>query len=182
MNELTDNILLVKLIQQGDEKAFKQLFDLYFVSLCRFANLYTKHTQEAEEIVMDLFIHIWEHRTALNIHLSVKAYLFQAVRNKILNHLRNSPDWIPIDELPDEPAVGIDSTLETDELHQLIVAAITSLPDKCREVFVLSREQKLTNKEIADQLGISVKTVEAQITKALRNIKKQLGSGYAYLF
>lgn len=182
MNELTDHILLVKRIQQGDEKAFKQLFDFYFVSLCRFANLYAKHSQEAEEIVMDLFIHIWEHRTTLNIHLSVKAYLFQAVRNKLLNLLRNNPDCIPIDQLPDEPVTTIDSTLESDELQQLIVTAVTSLPDKCREVFVLSREQKLTNKEIADQLNISVKTVEAQITKALRTIKKQLGSGYAYLF
>lgn len=182
MDQLTDDILLVKQLQQGDEDAFKKIFDMYFVPLCRFANLYVPHPQEAEDIVMDLFVHIWEYRERFTIQLSIKAYLFQSVRNRMLNHLRNKPERISIEQLSGEPAVLFETTLEMDELYHLVVDAVDSLPDKCREVFLLSREQQLTNKEIAEELGITIKTVEAQITKALRNIKKQLGNTYYFLF
>lgn len=182
MVQLTDDILLVKQLQQGDENAFRNIFDLYFVPLCRYANLYVPYPQEAEDIVMDLFIYIWESREHLTVQLSIKAYLFQSVRNRMLNHLRNKPERLSIEQLPSEPAELFETTLEMDELYNLVVDAVSSLPEKCREVFLLSREQQLTNKEIAEELGVTVKTVEAQITKALRNIKKQLGSAYYFLF
>ena len=73
---INDDILLLKLIQSGNEQAFKYLFDTYFASLCRFAHVYVSDTQDAEELILELFVHIWEHRNEINITLSFKAYLW----------------------------------------------------------------------------------------------------------
>lgn len=180
--EKTDDILLLKLIQSGDEHAFKYLFDTYFVSLCRYMHLYLDDQQEAEELVLDLFMYVWEHRERIHISLSLKAYLFQAARNKCLNCLRDRKQTLSLDEVGDVFKEEGDSTLEMEELNRLIAEAIHSLPDKCRDVFRKSREENLTNQQIADQMKISVKTVEAQITKALKKIKCFLDEQYFYLF
>lgn len=178
----TDDILLLKLIQSGDEQAFKYLFDTYFVSLCRYMHLYLDDRQEVEELVLDLFMYVWEHREHINIHLSLKAYLFQAARNKCLNCLRDRKQTLSLDEVGDVFKDETASALEVEELNRLIAEAILSLPDKCRNVFRKSREENLTNQEIADEMQISVKTVEAQITKALKRIKGFLDEQYFYLF
>lgn len=86
---IADDILLLKLIQSKDEHAFKYLFDLYFVPLCRYAHLYLTDAQEEEELVLDIYMHLWEHSAQINLTLSLKAYLFQAVRNRCLNFLRD---------------------------------------------------------------------------------------------
>ncbi len=178
-----DDILLLKLIQAKDEKAFRYLFDVHFVPLGRFVHLYLDDVQEGEELVLDLFMHIWEHSSRIDIHLSLKAYLFQAARNRCLNILREKKRGLPLDEAKDL-FLEEDTTLqlEAEELHHFIQEAISALPEKCQEVFRLSREKNLTNPEIADEMQISVKTVEAQITKALKHIKKHLDSQYQYLF
>lgn len=180
--ESKDDILLLRLIQAGDEHAFKYLFDTYFVSLCRYMHLYLDDTQEIEEVALDIFLYIWEHRERINITLSLKAYLFQAARNRCLNCLRDRKQTLSIDEVGDISNEEVASTLEMEELNRLIEEAVCSLPDKCREVFRNSREQNLTNQEIADKMQISVKTVEGQITKALKHIKTFLDEQYTYLF
>lgn len=177
-----DDILLLKLIQSGDEHAFKYLFDTYFTSLCRYMHLYLDNTQEVEELALDLFLYLWEHREQMNINLSLKAYLFQAARNRCLNCLRDRKQTLSIDEVGDISNGEVASTLEMEELNQLIQEAICSLPERCQDVFKKSREENLTNQKIADEMQISVKTVEAQITKALKRIKEFLGEQYSYLF
>lgn len=179
----TDDILLLKLIQSGDEHAFKYLFDTHFVSVCRFMNVYLDNTQEAEELSLDIFLYIWEHSETIELKLSLKAYLFRAARNKCLNCLRDRKITLSLDEVNEQKQADIEpSSLEMDELSHLIEEAICSLPDRCQEVFRKSREENLTNQKIADDMQISVKTVEGQITKALKRIKEYLGEGYAYLF
>lgn len=179
-----DNIFLLQLIKNGDKQAFKYIFDTYFTALCRFMYLYLGNTQEAEDIASDIFASLWENRKKLEIRLTFKAYLFQAAKNRCLNAIRDRKATVSLDDIngQDAPQVNVTDALETEELNNLIQEAILSLPDKCREVFQKSRTNNLTNQEIAESMDISVKTVEAQITKALKQIRKSLGEQYYYLF
>ena len=178
-----DDMFLLQLIKNGDKQAFKYVFDTYFTALCRFMYLYLGDTQEAEDIASDLFASVWENRKNLEIRLTFKAYLFQAAKNRCLNAIRDRKATVSLDDIngQDTPQVSITDSLETEELNNLIQKAILSLPEKCREVFLQSRPKNLTNQEIAESMDISVKTVEAQITKALKQIRKSLGTQYQYL-
>ena len=178
-----DDIFLLQLIKNGDKQAFKYIFDTYFTALCRFMYPYLGNTQEAEDIASDILASIWENRKKLEIRLTFKAYLFQAAKNRCLNAIRDRKATVSLDDIngQDTPQVNVTDSLETEELNHLIQEAILSLPDKCREVFLKSRTNNLTNQEIAESMDISVKTVEAQITKALKQIRKFLGEQYYYL-
>jgi len=182
MSGKEDDIILLNLIREGDKLAFRHLFESYFTTLCRFMHLYIKDTNIVEELALDIYTYVWENRKTLQIQLSFKAYLFQAARNKCLNELRKKKNTVSINQ----EEIDIEETdvmsLETDELYRLIQEAVLALPDKCREVFKLSRTENLSNQEIATQLNISVKTVEAQITKALKRIKEFLGDSYSFLW
>lgn len=182
MTRIANDILLLRQIREGNEEAFKSLFETYFTPLCRFIYLYLEDSEVAEELAMDIFIYLWENRESFQIQLSLKAYLFQAARNKCLNELRKKKETVSLDDAEVANINANASTLETEELYRLIHEAILSLPEKCREVFVLSRQESLTNQEIAQKLNISVKTVEGQITTALKKIKKFLGDQYSYLW
>ena len=117
------------------------------------------------------------------LKISFKAYLFQAARNRCLNALRDEKVTVPVEESVNcIYDLSADTSVEMDELNQLIEEAVCSLADKCQQVYRKSREEGKSNQEIADEMDISVKTVEAQITKALKHIKKFLGDQYAYLF
>ena len=153
----------------GGTAAFRELFDRYYAPLCRFAACWFHDRTSAEEIVLDTFTHIWQHAGELRISTSVRAYLFRAVRNRALNRLRDErTDGIPIGKGPEPLFTNPEALqLEADE-------AVSQLPDRCREVFRKSREEGLSNAAIANQMRISVKTVEAQITKALRRIRETL--------
>lgn len=179
---ITDDILLLKLIQSKDEHAFKYMFDTHFVSLCRYAHFYLDSTQEGEELVLDILMYVWEHCGEIVLKLSLKAYLFRAVRNRCLNALRDRKQTLSLEEAGDVFRDETTSSLEIEELDHLIQEAIYALPDKCQEVFRLSREGNLTNQEIANEMQISIKTVEGQITKALKRIKGFLDDQYAFLF
>lgn len=182
MNEREDDIILLNLIREGDELAFRHLFESYFSPLCRFMHLYVREQTIVEELALDLFTYVWENRKTLQIHLSLKAYLFQAARNKCLNTLRQKKSTISLELIDIDIHETTVMSLETEELLQLIQEAVLALPEKCKEIFQLSRNENLSNQEIATQLNISVKTVEAQITKSLRRIKEFLGDSYAYLW
>ena len=178
-----DDILLLQLIKQDDEKAFKHLFDSYFVSLCRFMSLYLRDKQEIEELALTIFMNLWENRATLELKISFKAYLFQSARNRCLNALRDEKNTVPIEDSEVcGYALSADTSVEMEELNHLIEEAVCSLADKCRQVYRKSREEGKSNQAIAEEMDISVKTVEAQITKALKHIKKFLGEQYAYLF
>lgn len=180
--DFTDDIFLYKLIQSGNRQAFKYLFDLYFVSLCRFAKVYVKEELIAEEIVMDIFVAVWEKRESIEIKVSWKSYLFQSAKNRSLNYLRDNERFINVDDWSFYDKAEPDHTVEFNELENLIVEAINALPLKTKEVFNKSRAEHLTNKEIAAELDVTVKNVEAHITNALKRIRKHLGNSYFYLW
>lgn len=182
MSQKEDDIILLNLIRAEDKLAFKHLFETYFTPLCRFMHLYIDDTSTVEELALDIFTYVWENRKTLQIQISFKAYLFQAANNKCLNELRKKRYTVSLSQ----NEIDIEETnvmsLETEELYLLIQEAIMDLPDKCREIFHLSRNENFTNQQIANELNISVKTVEAQITKALKRIKTHLGDYYSFLW
>lgn len=163
-------------IRQGDVKAFETLFRAYYSILCHYATRYLKDTTEAEEIVQRLFVRLWENRKNLKIDSSVRNYLFRAVKNQCLNHLRHL-------QIKDEYLKAATSENDTDideqveeqaEMLRLVEKAIASMPEKRQEIFRLSRQEGLKYKEIAQCLSISVKTVETQISLALKTLRHSL--------
>ena len=183
MNTNSDDILLLKLIKQGDQIAFRHLFYQYADSLERFITYYIHDREKSQDLVLDIFTYIWENRQNFEIKLTLKAYLFQMARNKSFTYIRDKKIPVYLEEMEGMEIVqNYDSELELQELHHLIEEAVSLLPDKCREIFRKSREENLTNKEIAGQLHISEKTVEGQITIALKKIRIHLGDSYSYLW
>ncbi|WP_099146841.1 RNA polymerase sigma-70 factor [Bacteroides sp. KFT8] len=183
MKSIDDDILLLKLIRNGDETAFKRIFYKYIDSIERFIMCYIHDREKAQELALDLFIYIWEKRETLQIQLTLKAYLFQSAKNKAYTFLHKNENLNYIDDLNLlDQSVEAYPFLEMEELSRLIEEAVSLLPEKCKKIFEKSRVDNLTNKEIAYSLDISEKTVENQITIALKKIKKHLGEAYSYLW
>ena len=163
---------------QFDEHALESLFREHFTSLCQFAAGFVKDDEIAREIVQDSFVTLWEKRLTIDVSRSVKSYLSTAVRNKCLNYLRDhkkfSNDLLALENLSTDAGYEIaDRLVESDILLQ-IEQAMDELPEKCREIFRLSRIQNLKYQQIADHLRISVKTVESQMSKALQHMRVRL--------
>lgn len=165
-------------VRSGDINAFEMMFKTYYQPLCRYASTFVKDPEEAEEIVQGTFIGIWEKRQAIDIATSVKAYLYRAVRNSCLNEIKHrkvkalyAQGELRTDERYYEAS---DQSTLRDELETKIQAAIQTLPEQCRIIFQLSRFEELKYQEIADQMNLSVKTVENQMGKALKIMREQL--------
>jgi len=173
-----EGIDIVSLIKTGDKKAFEELFKKYYTPLCRFAISFTKDEMAAEEIVQEVFVTIWEQRDKLAIHTSIKSYLYMATRNRALNYLKSqniqSAYKEEISACSTEGENSTDNLMNHEELQTLITKAINSLPEKCRAIFNLSRNDELSYKEIAEYLDISIKTVENQMGIALKKLRVQL--------
>ena len=165
-------------ISAGSEKAFEHLFRKHYSSLCGYAAKYVWDLDQAEEIVQDLFYNLWNKKNNLSVDLSIEAYLFRAVRNACLNYLKHQKvrqqhaDSVKRNPLSDSTA-GEDP-LETLELQNKIDEVVDALPPERKKIFQMSRYEGLKYKEIADQLGLSVKTVEAQMGKALKMLRENL--------
>ncbi|WP_246392481.1 RNA polymerase sigma-70 factor [Microbacter margulisiae] len=161
-------------------KSFRKLFDLYYEPLCRSLNYYTRDAQAIEEIVQDVFVTLWEDRDRLHIE-HIKTYLFSAARYRALNYLRDRQRQATFLEAWSEEELlqkqGND-VLNYDELIPQLQIAIENLPTRCRQIFDLSRKEQLTYRQIADSLNISIKTVESQMSIALRKIRDHFASNY----
>ncbi|CAN5533480.1 RNA polymerase sigma-70 factor [soil metagenome] len=159
-----------------DEKAFEDLFRRLYPPLCKNANMLLNDSDEAEETVQNVFISLWEKRKEMEITISIKSYLYKAVRNASLNRIKHGKvRKLYVEEQqylsPSIPATEISIQ---NELHAQIQKAIEKLPEQCRLIFKLSRFEELKYSEIAEQLGISIKTVENQMGKALKIMREQL--------
>ncbi len=169
---------IVTALRQGDSVVFKQLFDDYYERLCNYANSFLDDIDESEEVVQATFIALWEKRDKLDIQISVKSYLYQAVHNQSLNKIKHDRvkqahfEYITYQNNV-EAHDGYQSMIEK-ELAEKIRLAIESLPQQCRLVFTLSRFENLSYADIATQLNLSVKTVENHIGKALRIMRTEL--------
>jgi len=170
---------LLRLLARDDSHAFETLYARHWEELYKTAFFLLKDGAACKDIVQTIFIWLWEHRKSLVIQ-SLPAYLKAAVKFKIANHIRDGRiRYGFFEELagfhPLAQAAGSEEELEVKELAAIIRQAIDYLPGRCREIFRLSREEYLTNQEIARRMGLSVKTVENQMTIALRRIRASLG-------
>ncbi len=161
-------------IKELDQGAFEELFRSYFPPLMAFAKKILTDEDDAREVVQQVFISIWEKRKDIDLSVSLKSYLFTSVHNRSLNVIRDRKKFSSA-ELPDQAGEwDVSSVIESMELEEKIMEVVGSLPEKCREVFELNRFEGLKYSEIADRLHISVKTVENQMSKALKVLREKL--------
>jgi RNA polymerase sigma-70 factor (ECF subfamily) len=170
-------------IRNGDRGAFELLFQAMYGQLCAYAERFVGDADNAEEIVQDIFVRVWQKREQIDITYSIKSYLYQSVRNASLNQIKH--ENIVREHQQYEKAVGSvtdeSDTMVTMELEERIRAAVESLPDERRRIFRMSRDEGLKYKEIAEQLNISVKTVENQIGRALKSLRTDLADYFVWL-
>ena len=158
-----------------DHREFEELFRNYFTPLMAFSRRILGDEEDAREVVHQVFINLWEKRRELDLSTSLKSYLFTSVNNRSLNVIRDRRKFSS-EEVPERAGEwDVSTQLEAMELEEKIRAAIDTLPERCREIFELNRFEGLKYSEIATQLDISVKTVENQMTKALKLLREQLG-------
>lgn len=177
MNQRTE-MNMVRKIARGDLKAFETLFRDYYEPLCRHALGILHDPDEAEEVVQDLFYAIWEKRVQLRIETSVNSYLYAAVHNrclKVIRHKAVKADFRAY-YLANGPVAGTapEEGEGTEEMQRIIEQTLSSMPDRCSKIFRMNRFEGLKYQEIARQLSISVKTVEANMGKALKLLRKNL--------
>ncbi len=162
-------------IAAGDRTAFEALFRLHYRALCAFAMGYLKDADQAEDLVQDLFFRLWLDRGKVTITTSAKAYLYASVRNRCLNAVKaGSRLRVLNEEVHDRPQDDDRTEDEHTERIARVQAAVEALPEERRKVFKLSRYEGLKYHEIAERLGISVKTVENQMGSALKTLRTEL--------
>jgi RNA polymerase sigma-70 factor (family 1) len=170
---------LLSMIVSDDVNGLEMLFRNYYKQLWRFAKEIVKNTDAAEDAVQDVFVKFWEKRHQISINVSLKAYLYTAVRNTCFNQLKADErnvwlDDTPVSETMIAPKQDAADRILGKELEKKIALAIESLPPRCRLVFKLCRFEQKSYKEVAEMLDISVKTVDNQMGKALMMMREQL--------
>ena len=157
---------------------FDKIYVLYYSRMFRFATEYVLFDEDAENIVQDVFLLLWEKREVLDIQISLVSYLFALVKNKSLDYLRHK---VIADEYKQELSAKLTalellnySFTSDEEIEQILMTAINKLPERCRQVFLKSRIEGKKNREIANELNLTVSTVENQMTIALRKLRVEL--------
>lgn len=168
----------INLLRRGDSGAFEKIFRKYFKSLHAYAYSFMKDDELAEEIVQNVFCRIWERRDLLNADGALKAYLYRSVHNESLNYLKQqktrSAFIVHYSKAEEITSAQASDKVMVAELDRQIQKALNELPQQCRTIFQLSRFEQLKYQQIADQLNLSVKTVENQMGKALKVLRLKL--------
>ena len=169
-------------LKYGSKKAFEYVFNTYFDQLFRYAKEILKDRDQAEDVVENLFLRVWEDRKKINVHTSVRSYLYRSTFNASLNVLRKKrsenkyrdfflhhADFIKCHDYGSS-SYPLSDIIEK-EYNEEIEKVIDDLPPQCKKIFLMSRIEDLPHKEIAERLGISVNTVKSQIMKALKKLQ-----------
>ncbi|WP_324372164.1 RNA polymerase sigma-70 factor [Pedobacter sp.] len=178
-----DTLLPVQ--QSYDDETFEHLFKAHYKELHAYAGVMLRDADMAEEIVQGMFLKFWEKRELLNIQTSIKAYLYKCVYNDSMNYLKHEKVKTKYHDFAaytmnneHEPA---SSRVELTELEIKLQKALNELPEACRTIFQMSRFEELKYREIAEQLGLSIKTVENQMGKALKILRLKLADFVAFM-
>ena len=179
-----DESFLIQQLSAGDEKAYEYIFDSYYEHLCHYVRKLIHDQDLSEDIVHNTLCNLWVKKTEIKINTSITSYLFRAVYNAAISHLRHKKIEMKYARekyyqfVENEMMLTSDREVEiiNSELGKQIYEAIDSLPDKCQEVFRLSRISGLKNQEIANELGVSINTVQTQMKIALKKLRAMLGN------
>ena len=179
--DFDDNQKLINSLISGEEKAYISLLEKYHRQLNAYALTLTHEQALAQDIVQNVFLKTWRSRKKLNPQFSIRNFLYKCVYNEFLNHYQKNKAVVLLNEkyieYTHEVAEEIDDNI-IEKMMDIVNKEIQKLPPKCQRVFILSKKEGLTNNEISDYLNISIKTVEAQITKAFSILKTKLGEKY----
>jgi RNA polymerase sigma-70 factor (ECF subfamily) len=175
--EFTDTTI-IQLLKHRDESGFEQVFKFYFKNLYRYALTILQDHDQAEDIVQNVFYKLWDKMDSLQLQDSLAAYLYRAVYNESLNHLKHKKVRLGyqtyITRTMKDQTDGAHGKVMFSELERRLQKAINELPEQCRTIFQMSRFEELRYLDIAQRLGISVKTVENQMGKALKLLRTKL--------
>jgi len=174
---LSDDQECITRLTEGDEAAYALVFRTWYAPLVRFVDALLRQRDEAEEVAQEVMLELWNRRAQLDPERPVQAWLFRAARNRALNVVRHRKVVQlsePVITAQMGAAASSDALTMEHEAEAALHEALAELPPRCREVFALSRHEGLRNTEIASQLGISVKAVEAQIGRALRSLRERM--------
>jgi len=173
-----DELYLISRLKQQDKIVFDFIFNYYYSGLCIYAKQFTCSTEAAEDLVQDFFVSLWMKASELTINDSLKSYLFSSVKNRCLDALRHNKvreryeEYLTVEN--SEPLNDSFNIYVESELRDAINKSLEKLPPRCREIFSLSRYEGRTNQQIAEKLGLSKRTVELQISNALRLLRVEL--------
>ncbi|BDD11892.1 DNA-directed RNA polymerase sigma-70 factor (plasmid) [Fulvitalea axinellae] len=167
----SNRFLLIQ--KRNKRKAYEELFDEFYEDLCRYVSQIVKSGDTAEDIVQDLFVELWN-KPALDIRTSLKPYLFRAAFYRAVNVLNKKHEFFPGDSFLEMVQEESDNEDEKDSRLEQIRKAVEKLPLQRREVFCLSKYSGMSNQEIADYMGLSVRTVETHLYKSLKSLRKAL--------
>jgi RNA polymerase sigma-70 factor (ECF subfamily) len=178
MTQLGEEYLLIRQFKNGDHHSFKVLYQKYAPKLYGFSRKYLYSDEDAEEIVQEIFLRIWEKKENIDESQSFSSYIFQAAKHRIFNGFRkkvNEQAYLDFVIYADNTSSNFtEMEVEYQEIKSKADAVINAMPPKRQEIFRMSREQGLKNKEIAEKLQISIKTVENQMSQALKFLREEL--------
>ena len=188
----TEDQTILRLLKEDDEKAMESIFDAYYAYLVTAAYHVLQDEHQAKDLVQDVLFHFWTKREEIKIESGLRAYLKRATVNKSIDQIRRKKRFGVAEEIIDfnqaSLEVSVQEVMETSDLEATILTAIGTLPERCQLIFSLSRFEDLSHKEIAQRLDISTKTIENQMTKALKVVRlavqqyKELCVAFIYLF
>ena len=173
-------------MSDGNTAAYRFLFDHHFTDLCNFLLIYLHSKELSEEIALEIFTFIWEKRQTLQIKANFKSFLFSSAKNRAISLYRKEQKKMFTSIDPGQSVFLDDSSsqqlMENNELREIINTAINKLPEKSKQIYQLAWEENLSHKEIAEQLGITPKTVENHVGIALRKLRESLNPYYQQIF
>ncbi|MGF1586927.1 MAG: RNA polymerase sigma factor [Bacteroidales bacterium] len=177
--------LLFRQIRDGDERSFELLFKKYYAGLSSYAMAFVKCDDLARELAHETFIKIWKRRDSINIKSSFKSYIYRSLHNNCINFLKKSRQLSNLNETAKAEILkqheinmqcfdqeNFDRLL-SDDFDNVFTRGLNALPDQCKEIFILCRDDKLSYQEVASRLGISVNTVKTQMKRALAKLREQ---------
>lgn len=177
IKDFSNNEYLIGFLKKGNEKAYEFLMDTYYQRLCVYANSLCKDIYTSEDIVQNVFSRVWERRHKLMESRSIKSYLYQSVHNEFINQYRRKSKLLMVEHEYHEALIKVldEDASAINKLIDLVKEEIQNLPPKCKKIFLLGKQEGLTYLEISEHLGVSFRTVENQMSKALAIIRKRVG-------
>lgn len=171
--------ILISGLKRGDHDSYETLFRLYYAKFVKFADSIIKDRQAAQDLVQEAFIKVWQNREKLDENLSIENYIYVIVKRLVLNYIRDCKEAESIDnesagQIRNNPSDSQDLLLIANETRFRIQNIVENMPAQRKKVFIMSRYRHLSNKEIAEELNITVKAVERHITLALADLRKNI--------